>query len=100
MHGEKDGVVPLANAVAGNAALAGNQNIRSVLYPEKQHNVYATPEAEQYIAEALEKLGVLAKAKESADECAAFAKTLDFRKMCEEDSAVTETALQFLNSCL
>ena len=52
------------------------------------------------IAEALEKLGVLVKAKDSGTECAAFAKTLDFRKMCEEDSAVTETALQFLNSCL
>ncbi|MGN0520011.1 MAG: alpha/beta hydrolase [Candidatus Fimenecus sp.] len=100
LHGEKDGVVPLANAVAGNAALSGNQNIQSVLYPEKQHNVYATSAAEQYIAEALAKLGVLAKSKDSAAECAAYAKTLDFRKMCEEDSAVMDTALQFLNGCV
>lgn len=100
LHGKKDGVVPLKNAVAGNAALSENQNIQSILYPEKQHNVYAAPTAEQYIAEALAKLGVLAKSKESTDECAAYAKTLDFRKMCEEDSAVMETALQFLNSCL
>lgn len=100
LHGEKDGVVPLKNAVAGNAALSENQKIQSILYPEKQHNVYATPKAEQYIAEALEKLGVLAKSKESADECAAYAKTLDFRKMCEEDSEVMQTALEFLDGCV
>lgn len=100
LHGKKDGVVPLKNAVAGNAALSENQNIQSILYPEKQHNVYTAPTAEQYIAEALAKLGVLAKSKDSGAECAAYAKTLDFRKMCEEDSAVMETALQFLNSCL
>lgn len=100
LHGEKDGVVPLSNAVAGNAALAQNKNIQSVLYPEKQHNVYATIAAEQYIAEAIGKLGVLAKSKESADECAAYAKTLDFRKMCEEDSEVMQTTLEFFNGCL
>ncbi|MGN0571875.1 MAG: alpha/beta hydrolase [Candidatus Fimenecus sp.] len=100
LHGEKDGVVPLANAVAGNAALSGNQNIQSIIYPEKQHNVYASLPAEQYIAEALAKLGVLAKSKESDDECTAYAETLDFRKMCEEDSTVMKTALQFLDKCL
>lgn len=100
LHGEKDGVVPLSNAVAGHAALAQNKNIHAVLYPEKQHNVYATLAAEQYIAEAIGKLGVLAKSKESTDDCAAYAKTLDFRKMCEEDNDVMDTALQFLNGCL
>lgn len=100
LHGEKDAVVPLTNAVAGNAMLSENKNIQSAIYPEKQHNVYASLAAEQYIAEAFQKLGVLAKSKDADAECAAYAKTLDFCKMCEEDSAVMDTALQFLNGCL
>lgn len=100
LHGEKDAVVPLSNAVAGNSALAKNKFVQSVIYPEKQHNVYATLAAEQYIAEAFEKLGVLTKSKENADAAATFAKTLDFRKMCEEDGDVMQTALEFLDGCL
>lgn len=100
LHGEKDTVVPLANAAAGNSVFSENKAIQSVIYPEKQHNVYATLAAEQYIAEALSKLGVLAKSKENADACTDFAKTLDFRKMCEEEPDVMQTALEFLDGCL
>lgn len=100
LHGEKDTVVPLSNAVAGNRVLSENKAIQSVIYPEKQHNVYATLAAEQYIAEAFGKLGVLAKSEKNVDACATFAKTLDFRKMCEEDADVMQTALEFLDGCL
>lgn len=100
VHGEKDPVVPLKNAVATQEILKGKENIRVILCPEKQHNVYATVEAEHYIAEAFEKLGVLAKKKDENDACAAYAKTLDFHKMCEEDMDVMQAGLQFLDGCL
>lgn len=100
LHGEKDAVVPLKNATAAADCLRGKSNIRTKIYPDKQHNVYASKEAELYIAEAFEKLGVLSQNENGTAQCAEYAKTLDFRKMCEEDAAVMDTALQFLNRCI
>ena len=92
--------VPLSNAVASNKALQDKSNIRAQIFPEKQHNVYASLEAEQYIAEAFQKLGVLSAKKEDPEAAAAYAQTLNFRKMCEEDPEVMEIAASFLENCL
>lgn len=100
LHGGKDAVVAPEDAAATQDILQGHKNIQTALYPEKQHNVYATVEAEQYIADAFAKLGVLTKDKAKAADAKAFAETLDFRKMCEEDTAVMETIAAFLDSCL
>lgn len=100
LHGEKDTSVPLSSATASSPVLRGKPNIRTKIYPDKQHNVYATREAEQYIAEAFRKLGVLSKTENGTAECAAYARTLNFCQMCEEDAAVMDTALQFLLDCL
>ena len=99
LHGENDAVVPPENAAACSKRLLGKKNIQVKLYPGKQHNVYATLEAEAYISEVLQKFGVLSGNKESA-ELKAYAETLDFRKMCEEDSAVMDFAAAFLEDCL
>ena len=99
LHGENDAVVPPENAAACSKRLHGKKNIQVKLYPGKQHNVYATLEAEAYISEVLQKFGVLSGSKESA-ELKAYAETLDFRKMCEEDSAVMDFAAAFLENCL
>lgn len=49
----------------------------------------------------LERFGVLSKQKDGgADALAAYAKTLDFRKLCEEDPAVMQTVEQFFEDCL
>lgn len=100
LHGDRDTTVCPADAAATQDILKSRKNIRTALYPEKQHNVYATVEAEQYIADAFAKLGVLTKDKAKAADAKAFAETLDFRKMCEEDTAVMETVAAFLDSCL
>lgn len=100
LHGEKDTTVRPADAAATQEILKNRQNVQTVLYPEKQHNVYATVEAEQYIADAFSKLGVLTKDKAKAADAKSFAETLDFRKMCEEDTVVMETVSAFLDSCL
>ncbi len=100
LHGAADTVVPLSNAVASNKALQDKSNIRAQIFPEKQHNVYASLEAEQYIAEAFQKLGVLSAKKEDPEAAAAYAQTLNFRKMCEEDPEVMEIAASFLENCL
>lgn len=100
LHGEKDTTVRPADAAATQEILKNRQNVQTVLYPEKQHNVYATVEAEQYIADAFSKLGVLTKDKAKAADAKSFAETLDFRKMCEEDTEVMETVSAFLDSCL
>lgn len=100
LHGEKDTTVRPADAAATQEILKNRKNVQTVLYPEKQHNVYATVEAEQYIADAFAKLGVLTKDKAKAADAKSFAETLDFRKMCEEDTEVMETVSAFLDSCL
>lgn len=100
LHGDRDTTVRPVDAAATQEILKNRQNVQTVLYPEKQHNVYATVEAEQYIADAFAKLGVLTKDKAKAADAKAFAETLDFRKMCEEDTAVMETVAAFLDSCL
>lgn len=100
LHGGRDTTVRPEDAAATQDVLKNRKNIQTVLYPEKQHNVYATVEAEQYIADAFSKLGVLTKDKAKAAEAKAFAATLDFRKMCEEDTEVMETVVAFLDGCL
>ena len=100
LHGGRDTTVRPEDAAATQDVLKNRKNIQTVLYPEKQHNVYATKEAEQYIADAFSKLGVLTKDKAKAAEAKAFAATLDFRKMCEEDTEVMETVVAFLDGCL
>ncbi len=100
LHGEADAVVPLKNAAAAQESLKNCKNIQSKIYSGKQHNVYATAQAEQYIAEAFAKLSVLAQNKAEKETAEVYAATLDFRKMCEEDSGVMETVAAFLESCL
>lgn len=100
LHGGRDATVPPEDAAATQEILKARKNIQVRLYPEKQHNVYATTEAEQYIADAFAKLGVLTKDKTKAEEAKSFAATLDFRKMCEEDSEVMNTVAAFLDGCL
>lgn len=101
LHGGKDAVVPLSNAAANAPHLSENPHIKRVIYPEKRHNVYNTQEAEAGVAEMLERFGVLSKQKDGgADALAAYAKTLNFRKLCEEDPAVMQTVEQFLEERL
>lgn len=100
LHGGRDTTVRPEDATATQEILKERKNIQVRLYPEKQHNVYATVEAEQYIADAFTKLGVLTKDKAKAEDAKAFAETLNFRKMCEEDSNVMETAAAFLDECI
>lgn len=99
LHGEKDTVVALEDAAATQDILKGYANIQVQMYPQKQHNVYATVEAEQYIADAFAELGVLSKDTAQADKAKAYAEALDFRKMCEEDGEVMETVAKFLDAC-
>lgn len=100
LHGEKDLTVPLSNAPAGNDALCASSHVQRVVYPEKQHNVYATLAAERYIAETFATLNTLLKEKASQDQLKAFSEALDFRAMCAEDPAVMQTAAAFLDACL
>lgn len=99
LHGERDTVVALEDAAATQDILKGYANIQVQMYPQKQHNVYATAEAEQYIADAFAELGVLSKDTAQADKAKAYAETLDFRKMCEEDGEVMEAVAKFLDAC-
>lgn len=93
--------MPLSNAAANAPHLSENPHIKRVIYPEKRHNVYNTLEAEAGVAEMLERFSVLSKQKDGgADALAAYAKTLNFRKLCEEDPAVMQTVEQFLEECL
>lgn len=98
-HGEKDSVVQISNAPVSNSALQTKENIKIEIYPDKQHNVYSSLAAEQYIAESFAKLNLLLKEKKT-EEAKAFSKTLDFRKMCEEDEEVMQKTADFLEACL
>ena len=101
LHGGKDAVVPLSNAAANAPHLSENPHIKRVIYPEKRHNVYNTLEAEAGVAKCSNASRYFLNKKDgSADALAAYAKTLDFRKLCEEDPAVMQTVEQFLEECL
>lgn len=100
LHGAADTVVPLSNAVASSKTLQEKPNLQVRIYPEKQHNVYASLAAEQYINEVFKKLGVLTGQKSDTEEAKIFAQGLDFRKMCEEDAEVMDFVASFLENCL
>ena len=99
LHGEADPVVPMQNAPIVNPKVQKQKNVTCISYPKKQHNVYASLEAESYIAESFAKLLKLVKEKKQ-DEANAFSKTLDFHKMCEEDETVMQTVFDFIEKNL
>lgn len=101
LQGGDDTVVPLSNAAANAPGVAENAHVTAILYPEKRHNVYNTKAAETGVAEMLERFSVLAKQKDGGDEkLRAYAESLDFRRLCEEDVDVMQTVGQFLEDCL
>ena len=101
LQGRDDAVVPLANAAANAPEVAENAHITAILYPEKRHNVYNTKEAEAGVAEMLERFSVLSGKKEGGDDALrAYAKSLDFRRLCAEDADVMQTVEQFFADCL
>lgn len=99
-HGDRDPVVPLSNATAAAKSVQKMENVRAVICLGKAHNVYATKTAEAYIQEMFSRLGVLAAKPNNDKAVKQFAEKLDFRKMCEEDTGVMQTALEFLDNCI
>lgn len=82
IFGEKDAFV--------TAKQFKNSNIKTIVCKNKAHNPYNTEKAEKYLNDCLIKLGKAEDKKE-------FLKTVDYKKITEEDAFVMNDILRFLN---
>lgn len=100
LHGKADTAVRLSNSPASNTKVQAKENIEIHIYDEKQHNVYATKEAERKIAEFFGTLGEIQKKKIPEQTAESFCAGVDFRELTEEDPEVMQTLESFLQRCL
>jgi dienelactone hydrolase len=89
--GEKDGLVTKANSAA---CAAKGDNIEVLLLPDKMHNPYNTVEAESKLAELTAAFG---KKFESQSEQQSFFSNFDYVAATQEDLAVMEKTVVFIN---
>lgn len=98
MHGGNDMQVTIKNSPVGNPhKIKNNQNVRTVLYESKFHNVYLAKDAEQYLNDVFSKIGTLGKNSPEAYE---IYQNIDYSLITKEDLNVMETVSSFMEECI
>lgn len=99
LHGELDKTAPLENSPISNKEIELNNNIKTIVYEGKFHNVYQTKESEEYLNNTFEKLSEINKKYKGnppEDEINKIYSGIDYKKMTEEDEGVMDTIIKFL----
>lgn len=101
LHGEMDKTLPIKNSLVFNKEiLSKKDNIETIIYKDKFHNVYQTKESEQYLNNIFEKIAELNKkykGKELEKHIKPIYESIDYKKITEEDEDVMNIILEFLN---
>ena len=98
MHGGNDMVVRVKNSPLNfKSKLSLNVNARTILYESKYHNVYLAKDAESYLNDTFNKIGILG---ENTPEAYEVYKNIDYSLITKEDLTVMETATNFLEECV
>ena len=102
IHGESDKVCTYENSIVYNKdKFEKNENIMTVAYEGKEHNVYQTIESEKYLNEVfgkIEEYKKLFKGKELEEKLNKHYNSIDFKKITEEDEEVLESIVEFFNN--
>ena len=99
MHGKLDKTAPIENSPIQTKEIEINNNIETIVYENRFHNVYQTKESEEYLNDtfgSLSKINKEYKGKPAEDEINKIYKNIDYKKMTEEDEEVMNTIIRFL----
>lgn len=99
LHGELDATAPLGNSPISNKEIQEKDNIKTIVYEGRFHNVYQTKESEEYLNNtfgSLTELNKKYKGKAPQSEINKIYDNIDYKKITEEDSDVMNTIIKFL----
>lgn len=98
LQGDSDTSVALSNSLVSKE-LEEKANIKTILYKEKNHNVYQTLESEKYVTDTfaeIRNIGKKYKGKIPKEECEKLYGAIDYKKITEEDREVMDTIIKFI----
>ena len=102
LHGENDNTVPLKNSVAAQFLDCDkNSIIKSVVFPDRFHNLYQTRESEHYLNEIFSAIAMAeSQLKKSSDpeKVKSLYRSIDYSKMTEEDPETMDFIDRFLSA--
>ncbi len=109
LHGEEDSTCNIENSMIFNQEenFKDKENIKTIQFEGKNHNIYQTIESEKYLNEVFKtieeyktKLKKDSKNKEIEEKLKTYYKNIDYKKITEEDFDVMETIVEFFNNTL
>ena len=101
LHGDLDTTCSVKNSLIADTEIFKNkENIKTILYKNRYHNVYQTRESEKYLNEVFGKINELNK-KYKGEELEKNVRPvydgIDYKKITEEDDEVMKEVINFLN---
>lgn len=100
MHGDKDATCLLTSSLLNKPEIY-KENVKTILYKDRFHNVYQTKESEQYLNEVfgnIAKINKEYKGKENLKEkLSEIYENIDYKKITEEDENVMKEIINFIN---
>lgn len=108
LHGEDDSTCKIENSMIFNQDdFKDKENIETILFEGKNHNIYQTIESEKYLNEVFKtiekykkELKKDSKNKEIEEKLKTYYKNIDYKKITEEDQEVMEIIIEFFNNTL
>ena len=103
LQGDADTIVPLSNSPLSDPAITRKNNITSILYKGRAHNVYQTKEAEQYLSEVFGAIAVAQKRYGKGGlplEERTRLYNVDYELITREDPRVMKTVVDFIRKCV
>ena len=89
----------MENSLVNDKKLEEKSNIKRIIYEERYHNIYQTKQSEKYLNDTfgeIEELKKKYKGKIPQEECDKLYSNIDFKKMTEEDKAVMDIIINFI----
>ena len=109
LHGEEDSICKIENSMIINSEedFKDKENIMTIMFEEKNHNVYQSIESEKYLNETFKLVEEYTKIlkknpknKEIEEKLNNLYKGIDYKKITEEDDSVMETIIEFFYNTL
>ena len=108
LHGEDDSTCKIENSMTFNQDdFKDKENIKTILFEGKNHNIYQSIESEKYLNEVFKtieeykkELKKDSKNKEIEEKLKMYYKNIDYKKITEEDQEVMEIIIEFFNNTL
>ena len=108
LHGENDSTCKIENSMIFNQEdFKDKENIETIMFEGKNHNVYQTIESEKYLNEVFKTIEEYkknmkkdSKNKEIEEKLKIYYKNIDYKKITEEDPEVMETVVEFFNNTI